>query len=356
MPSRRAALATFASIAVSAKWPQIFAQALASDVRSIDVHNHFAAPAFNEFNRKFHGATAPLPWNLSTTLTEMDEAGTELAILSGFTPSVGGTAMDRAQLARDTNEFGAQLVRDYPDRFGLFASLPLPDVDASVQEAVFAFDVLGAIGLTVYTDAGEHYLGDALFDELYAELDRRRAVIFVHPHTPVCCARLVPNVPDTIIEYGTATSRTIASLVFSGMTRRFPQIRWIFSHGGGTMPFLIERFLGGAEVEIEPGIVTRGQTGSPLGQPPGSALAELRKLYYDTAQISNPVALRALKSVVGVSQILYGTDTWFRTQRETTRGIFDSNVFNEPELHRVMRENALELMPALAERSSRSPV
>jgi len=348
MLSRRAALQTFASIAVSAAAPRVLTQTQTGGHRSIDVHNHFAAPAFNEFNRRFSGATSPLPWDLAATLADMDEAGTAQAVLSGFTPSTGGTATDRARLARETNEFGAELVRNHPDRFGLFATLPLPDIEASVEEAVFALDSLSATGLTVYTDAGEHYLGDTVFNELYAELDRRRAVVFVHPHSPVCCAGLVPGVPDPIIEYGTATSRSIAAIIFSGVTRRFPQIKWIFSHGGGTVPFLIERFLGGAEAEIVPGIVTRGQAPSPLEQPPGSALVELRKLYYDTAQIANPVALRALKTVAGVSQILYGTDTWFRTQQDTMRGIIESTVFDDFELQRVMRDNALELMPALA--------
>jgi predicted TIM-barrel fold metal-dependent hydrolase len=322
--------------------------AQAAPKRHIDVHNHYAAPAFNEFNRRFAGATAPLPWNLAAALRDMDESGTGLAVLSGFTPSAGGTLEDRAQLARASNEFGAQLVRDHPGRFALFGTLPLPDIDASVREAVHALDVLGAVGLTVYTDAGRQYLGDEVYFDLYSELDRRQAVVFVHPHSPDCCSNLVPKVPDTLIEYGTATTRTIAGLVFGGATRRFPRIKWIFSHGGGTMPYLIERFLGGARAELAPGVVIRGQDSRALEQPPGTALAELRKLHYDTAQIANPVALQALKSVVGASQVLYGTDAWFRTQAETTVGVATSGVFSDAELAMVMRGNALRLMPALA--------
>jgi predicted TIM-barrel fold metal-dependent hydrolase len=314
--------------------------------RYIDVHNHYAAPAFLEFNRRFVPGSGPLPWDIGSALRDMDEAGVAMSVLSGFTPSIGGTAEDRARLARETNEYGARLVQDHPHRLALFATLPIPDIAACLKEAVYAMDTLGAVGFTVYTDAGDKWLGDPIFAELYAELDRRGAVVFVHPHSPVCCTNVVPNFPDTIIEYGTATSRTIASLIFSGATQRYPRIRFIFSHGGGTVPFLIERFLGNAEVEIVPGIVTQGLKGN-LKQPPGTALAELRKLYYDTAQIANPVALRALRDVVGVSQILYGTDAWFRTQKQTVSALESSRIFNAAQLRQVGWENARRLIPAL---------
>lgn len=347
MPTRRWMLqATGAALAISAS-RRMWAQAASPAGRSIDVHNHIAAPAFNDFNRRFAGATAPLPWNADAMLRDMDETGTALALLSGFTPSVGGTAADRARLSRETNEFGAKLAQDHRGRLALFATLPLPDIDASLREATHALDVLGAAGLTVYTDAGQHYLGSETFFDLYSELDRRQAVVFVHPHAPECCTNLVPKVPDTMIEFGAATSRTIAGLIFGGATQRFPRIKWIFSHGGGTVPYLIERFLGGTVMELAPGVVVNGGS-VRLQQPPGTALAELRKLYYDTAQIANPVALQALKTVMGPSQILYGTDAWFRTQKETTQGVVKSGVFSDAELAMVMRDNALRVMPGLS--------
>ena len=240
----------------------------------------------------------------------------------------------------------ARLATDYPGRFALFATLPLPDIEASIKEAVYALDHLGAVGLTVYTDAGKAYLGDPVFNNLWVELNRRNAVVFVHPHAPACCTGAVPGVPDSLIEFGTATSRTIASLIFSGQTVRHPGIRWIFSHGGGTVPYLIERFLGGTQAEIVPGIVTRGQPSAQgVQQPPGTFLAELRKMHFDTAQVANPAALQALKTVVGTSQILFGTDVWYRTEKETAQAVVASAVFNADELQQIARGNALKLLP-----------
>jgi predicted TIM-barrel fold metal-dependent hydrolase len=308
--------------------------------RWIDVHCHVNAPAFNDFNIRFGGQRNPPPWTLESAMRDMDETGVALAVLSGWTPSEGGTASDRLAVARGTNEFIAKLGQDHPGRFALFATLPLPDIDASIEEAV---------QLTVYTDAGKAYLGDPQFNDLYAELDRRGAVVFVHPHAPACCIGVVPGVPDSFIEFGTATSRTIASLIFSGQTLRYPNIQWIFSHGGGTVPFLIERFLAGTQAEIVPGIVTRGQAAAQnIKQPPGTFLAELRKMHFDTAQIANPAALRTLKTVVGTSQILFGTDVWYRTEKETAQAVVASAVFSSSELQQIARTNALKLLPALS--------
>jgi predicted TIM-barrel fold metal-dependent hydrolase len=157
----------------------------------------------------------------------------------------------------------------------------------------------------------------------------------------------VPN-EIAMIEFGTDTTRALAGLIFSGMTIKFPNITWIFAHGGGTMPFLIERFLqGGASAEIVPGIVTKGQSEPPAktsltGE---DVLRELRKCYYDTAQISNPVSLGALRKVIPVSQILYGTDYWYRTAVESVRGLTTSKVFSAEELRAVNRTNAERLLP-----------
>jgi predicted TIM-barrel fold metal-dependent hydrolase len=220
-------------------------------------------------------------------------------------------------------------------------------VSASLAEAAYALDHLGALGLTVYTDAGKLYLGDPLFEPLWAELDRRGAVVFVHPHAPECCSGLVPNVPDTLIEFGAATTRTLASLLFNRVTLRFPNVRWIFPHGGGAMPFLIERFLAGGEVELIAGVKTRGGH-ITLPVPPETVLSELRRLHFDTAQIANPASLGALKTIVGSSQILYGTDYWFRTEVETREAVERCRVFSPAELDRIASGNAERLIPALA--------
>lgn len=151
-----------------------------------------------------------------------------------------------------------------------------------------------------------------------------------------------------MIEFGTSTTRCIASLLFGGAVDRYPRIRFVFSHGGGAMPFLVERFLGGTRAEIVPGITTVGQSGNvPLIQPKGGALAALRRFHYDTAQIANPVALRALAQVVPASRILYGTDYWFRASAESADGLRRARVFGAGELRAIGRDNALALMPSL---------
>jgi predicted TIM-barrel fold metal-dependent hydrolase len=185
---------------------------------------------------------------------------------------------------------------------------------------------------------------------VYEELNRRKSVVFVHPHAPKCCEALAlsKDVAETVVEYGADTTRVIANVVFSGLSKRFPNITWVFSHSGGMMPFVIERFLGGGlTAEIVPGVFTKGQDGKAKpGYPTGNdVIAELRKFYYDTAQSSNPIAQTALRQVVPVSQIVYGTDYWFRTAAETGRGLLTNKVYTAAELHAIDRGNAERILP-----------
>jgi predicted TIM-barrel fold metal-dependent hydrolase len=308
----------------------------------IDVHHHFIPEAFRQFwSAPGRGPTPPMNWTLAEDLADMESGGIDTALLSIFTPFDVGTLEERLRLARDINDAGARLVSDHPERFGLLATLPLPDIDASLAEAAYALDHLRAAGLTVYTNVGDKWLGHAQFAPLYAELNRRRTTVFVHPTTAACCRRLVDDVPDPVVEFGTDTSRCIASLVFSGTLARFPDIRFVFSHGGGTVPFLIERFLGGTSAELVPGVRTEGQAGPYAPhQPPGGALASLQRLYYDTAQCANPVAMRALRGVVPASQILFGSDYYYRSAARTVQALESCGVFDREELRAIEGGNA----------------
>ncbi len=351
-PGRRGVLAALGGCACapSAGWA---APARASGPWRIDVHHHFGSPAYDRFLAAHPDAGLPPapPNSIARSIVDMDAGGTELAVLSSFVPATGGDEADRRALARGINEYGAGAVRDHAGRFALFAVLPLPDVEGCLVEVAYGLDTLGAVGVTVYSEAMGKYLGDPQFEPLMQELDRRGALLFVHPHTDACCRNLVKGVPDSVIEYGVSTTRTLASLVFSGVATRYPNIRFLFSHGGGTMPFLIERFLGTTSAEIVPGVRTFGQSSYvAMNQPPGTALAALRRFHYDTAQIANPAALRVLATVVGSSQIVYGTDFWFRGTGETARGLDTSGAFTSPELRAIGRANALTLIPALRSR------
>ena len=286
------------------------------------------------------------PWELSIDLDDMDKNGTAVSMMSVTTPGFWYGSVDEIRkVMRECNEFGAKLTQDHAGRFGSFASIHPPDTDGSLKEIEYSLDTLKAEGIGLFSNYRDKWLGHESFAPVYQELNRRKAVVFVHPITGACCGNLVPGVADTLVDYGADTTRTIGSLIYSGTTTKYPDIQWIFSHGGGVMPYVIERFLGGTQAEIVPGIVTKGQDGAPPKNAPAGTLAEIRKLHFDTAQASNPVAMGALRKVVPVSQILFGTDYWYRTAAETGRGLVTSKVFNAAELKMINRGNAERLMP-----------
>jgi predicted TIM-barrel fold metal-dependent hydrolase len=298
----------------------------------IDIHHHFA-PA--EYIKEL-GADVPIPmqhWTAAKSLANMDEFEVGKAILSITVPGihVGEDAAAR-RLAHVCNERGAELSAMYPGRFGFFASIPYPDVDGSLAEIAYALDVLEADGIALYTSYGDRWLGHVSFAPIYEELNRRKAVAFVHPVTNACCANLLPDVHSATIEYGTETTRAIADLVFSGMASRYPQMRWIWSHGGGTMPFLIGRFLSEAE---SPKLKSRL---------PNGVLHELCRFYYDTANAANRGAMASLRELVPVSQILFGTDYPYSSAGVYGPGLRSCGL-TEPDIMMIGRDNAIALLP-----------
>jgi len=252
----------------------------------------------------------------------MDQGGCDLTILSS-----GGN--DGAQ-CRKYNEYMAKLVSDYPGRFGMFTSLPFPDVDGSLKELAYGFDVLKADGVRLGTSYGDKWLGDPVFAPLFEELNRRKAVVYTHPSAPTCCSRLVAGIADPTIEFGTDTTRTIVRMVFSGSSARYPDMRMIFSHAGGTMPYLIVRLI-------------KDSGAVPKGFP-----YEAGRFYYDTAQAAGVAAMSALKNVVPMSQIVFGTDYPYISVAQTAKGLKDSGVFTAAELTQIDSGNALHLFPRYA--------
>ena len=248
-------------------------------------------------------------------------------------------------MARDCNEYGAKMATTYPGRFGLFAALPLPDIEGSLREIEYAFDTLKADGVGLLTSYGDRWLGDAAFEPVLQELNRRKSIVFTHANVPSCCTRggtgsqryLVPGVNNNVIEYGTDTTRAIMSLVVINAAERYPNIRFTFSHAGGTMPFLIERILGRKEM-------------ASLTDPsrPNARLHQLRQFYYDTANANNVVALTALAKVVGTSQILFGSDFPYEgAVAEQAADLRASGAFTPTELKAVFSDNAQRLLPRL---------
>jgi hypothetical protein len=185
----------------------------ASEKTRIDVHHHYV-PSVQGAAMAKHGGQAP-KWSLQSSLADMDKAGVTTAVLSLPPPGVWfGDVEEGRSLARACNEHGAQLRRDNPGRFGLFAAIPLPDTEASLREIAYALDVLKADGIGLYTSYSEKYLGDEAFVPVFEELNRRNAMVYTHPVNPTCCSHLADGVGPSSIEFATDTTRTIASLIF----------------------------------------------------------------------------------------------------------------------------------------------
>ena len=302
----------------------------------IDVHHHLLPPAYlAEIASRRAG---PVPeWSPARSIEEMDRNGIASAAVSLIQPAVwfGDVELGR-KLARLSNDYAAQMARDHPGRFGSFACLPLPDADGSLKEIEYALDQLKAGGIGLMTSYGDKWLGHEAFAPVWEELDRRKAVVYTHPLAPECCRNLKYDVPLSAIEYATDTTRSIASVLFSGTAARYPDIRWIFSHSGGTAPFLLSRFTRyEAEMKDRERRLPRG------------VLYELKKFYYDTAQGNHPGALAALLKLVPVPQVLYGTDFPFRGAAEENAGIA-AQRFEPKALRAIERDNALRLLPRLA--------
>jgi predicted TIM-barrel fold metal-dependent hydrolase len=303
----------------------------------IDVHHHFL-PSFHVDAMMAPGrrmGAAPPKWSPQLSLEEMDKSGIATAVLSIAQPGTwyGDNVEESRSLTRRLNEYGTGMVKDYPGRFGLFACIAPPDAQGSLREIEYVFDALKADGVGLLTSYQDKYLGDPSFAPVYEELNRRKAAIYVHPTTPACCRGLVPEIPPSSIEYATDSTRTIAHLVFSGTAAKYPDIRWIFSHSGGTLPFLLSRFVRLAE-ERKPAHL------------PNGPLPEFKKFHYELAQGNSPGQIAALLKMVPVSQVMYGTDYPFRDGAEVNQGIADWG-FNAADLRAIERENAFRLLPRI---------
>jgi len=303
----------------------------------IDVHHHFIPPFHVEAMMAPGRRTGPAPpkWSPALSLDDMDKSGIATAILSIAQPGVwyGNNVEESRKLARELNEYGAKLVKDHPGRFGLFACIAPPDVQGSLKEIEYALDTLKADGIGLLTSYQDKYLGDPSFAPVYEELNRRKAVVYVHPTTPDCCRGLVPGIPPGSIEYATDSTRTIAHVVFSGTATKFPDIRWIWSHSGGTLPFLTGRFVRLAQER-------------KLAHLPNGPMPEFKKFYYELAQGNTPGQIAALSKMVAISQVMYGTDFPFRDGAEVNAGIAEYG-FTPADIAAIERDNALRLLPRL---------
>jgi predicted TIM-barrel fold metal-dependent hydrolase len=303
----------------------------------VDVHHHVVPPQYAD-----NSMPIQIP-DIETQLRSMDSWKIRTAITS-LTPRVILKNLHRLRdVTRACNEFQARMVQDYPSRFGSFALLPLPDIEGALMEIPYALDVLRLDGVGLFSSVKDRYLGDPWFDPVFDELNRRKAVIFIHPTHCEAPAHAQLHAPPFVVEYVFDTTRAIVNLIFTGTLKRCPDIRLIVAHGGGTVPFLTQRIS-----MLEGHRHAQGVT---------DVIPMLRSLYYEIASATSRHALRSLQELVDSTHILWGSDLPFvygeRLQEEVDHWEkYDG--FEAVARSAVETENALRLFPRIAEAGRKS--
>ena len=313
--------------------------------RTIDLHHHaipdFYWEASNEDGNAAGGITPPR-WSLEGAIAYLDEAHIDAAVPSISTPGVHfGDDTAARSLASKVNEYLAEIKRDRPDRFGAFAILPLPDIEGSLEQIAYALDVLELDGVSMLTNAGGSYLGDARFDPVFEELQQRAAVVFVHPTASPDPIAHTLDLPDSLLDYPVDTSRAIAKLHYSNTFARTPDVRYVFSHAGGTIPFVASRFSIVDDMDVIPGAQERG------------AFADaLPRLFWDTASAFSDPVLHMLRSVTGLGTVVFGTDYPYPRDAISIAGLRQlrhTSELGDGERRGVLGDTAARLIPRLAE-------
>lgn len=334
---------------------------MTSDLKWIDVHHHSYYPEIVKALRE-RGVTSlapgvPVPdWDVAKSIRAMDINGIAVAITSVLLPNevYYGSGFQARDLLRRTNELSARLIQEHPERFGAFGMLPLPDLDGALAEIEYVLDILKLDGFVLSASlANGCCLGDPALDAVFDELNRRQAVVFIHPNPSYRCvcvggdeAKLA--VPPPVVDFVFDTTRAIVNLLYSGTLHRCPDIKFIVAHAGGAVPYLVWR------IGLGPAWLFPAQQEFQAKVPQGIE-TYLRRLYYDTAQSASPHALRSLQEVAEPSRILFGSDYPFMTEailQASIENLQRYDGFDSPMLARVARENTLEILPRLRAESS----
>jgi 6-methylsalicylate decarboxylase len=302
----------------------------------IDVHHHFLPPQYLKEGPPSVAMSKVDNWSPAHAIEDMDRCGIRLSVLSFSSPYLWFPGLENGRrLARLCNDYSAQMVRDNPRRFGFFAGVPpLADSEGCLQEIEYAYGTLHAQGITVMTSYGSSWLGDPAYAPVWEELNRRAAVVFVHPAIPSCCTALGQGVPPSYVELPFDTARTVASLWFSGSLQRWPGIRFIFSHGGGALPMVADRI---------------DKFGRPGGEPGAllhDAAPQFKKLYFDTANAANPAALAGLRAFADPDHILLGTDYPYVPLARAVDDLAHASM-SAGQRRGIECDNALALIPSL---------
>jgi 6-methylsalicylate decarboxylase len=310
---------------------------------TIDTHHHMLPDFFwRETNdsRAPVGGLAPIQWSKEAMISFMDDAGIDVAVMSVSTPGVHlGNSGKARSLARRCNEFAAELVQARPGRLAGFACLPLPDIDASLEELSYAIDVLRLDGLVVFSNSRGVYLGDPTLEPVFEELERRKSVVFVHPNESPDAAAHSLGLPDNLLDFPTDTNRAVAQMHYSNRFARTPNVKYIISHAGGSIPYLAARLAIIDEIGFVKGAEQRG-----------SAADMFRRLYWDTALSATDPVFRMLRDIAGIDQVVFGTDFPYLPRALAVKAkqrILESAELDPSEKHAVLEGNAVRLFPRL---------
>jgi len=312
----------------------------------IDVHQHVIPDIYKSELAKvgvLGSGENPWPdWSIKRQLELMDEHGIAAVLLSIASPGAWfGDIAHTKNLVRLCNETMMQFVADHPGKFGAMGFVSLPDVEAACRDVEYALDTLKMDGINLQSHTGHRYLGHPEEDELYAELNRRKAVIFVHPQRPDVQGMPDYAYPAGFTELTFDTTRAITNMLYTGMLAKYPDIRWIMPHMGGVTPFLLFRLRG-----LEDNPKSRDKV-------PEGVATYLRRLWYDVAQSPSPLAMNALLALADPDRILFGTDypsarPAEKVMRDTVAAVKSFDGIDEKLRQKIMSGNAKALLPRFA--------
>jgi len=340
--TRRGFVAGVGALAASMMLPKGMARAQGKPPL-IDTHLHFYPPEYQklwlgyEDARKLPHFPGQVAWTPTKLIEDMDKEGIRTGILSiASTPGVWFDvgAAEASRLARSCNDFAAGMMRDHPGRFGLFATLSMLDIDATLKEIEYAFDTLKADGIGLQSNYGDKWLGNPAYKPVFDELNRRKAVVYVHPLVASCCSALSVGTFPAVIEVPHDTTRTVTSLLLGGGFARYRDIKWLFSHAGGTIPMMAGRI--NAFYGARPNLKEFA---------PDGIEGEFRRLHYDTANATSAPTMAALMKLVPASQITYGTDYPYFAMNQIDN--LQKLGLSPQDLAAIGYENARRLVPRL---------
>jgi 6-methylsalicylate decarboxylase len=343
---RRDALKVLGAAGAAAALPgsKLFGQSITKSAAKggrIDVHHHHVPPALGQFGGGGRGGRGGFggdrfPWTPEKTLAQMDKFDIGVAILS--MTQMGDILYSGDEKGRKNvrigNDYGAKIMSEHPKRFGLFAGVPLPDIEGVMAEIEYGLDTLKADGIGIYTNDNKgRWPGDAYFDPMWKELNRRSTIVYMHPLAPPCCTHLNDSVPTSMNEFDFDITRGCTSILANGVLHKYPNIKIIIPHSGGTMPMIAGR------------IKDRYQH-DPTHESyiPNGVIPELQKFYIDIAHASYAYPMAAMLKFAIPDHILFGTDYPFEPIESTVDQIPTLGLSTKM-WKAIDRENAEKLFP-----------